>query len=71
MPNNPAWHHTGAWAKIMAACVLDAPYMMPESFLPDADCKQCKHKQDPQGGHCYVFLKRPGDKCGQFMRAEK
>ena len=51
----------------MAACVGDGPYMMPESFLPDADCEHCKHMQLPHdGGHCYMFEVRPGEKCGQF-----
>ena len=63
-------NYVGAWAKIMAACVLDDPYMMPPEFLPDADCENCKHKKDPRIGHCHMFLERPGDKCGQFRRVE-
>jgi hypothetical protein len=58
-----------AWAKIMAACVQDG--MMPPDFLPNADCENCEHKKDPRIGHCHMFLERPGDKCGQFRRAEK
>jgi hypothetical protein len=71
MNERTAWHHAGAWAKIMAACVLDSPYMMSPEFLPDADCENCEHKQYAQGGHCYVFLERPGDKCGQFKAREQ
>ena len=71
MPNNPAWHHTGEWADLMAAYTPGVPYLLPTEMLPDADCEHCKHKQDPQGGYCYMFMKRPGDKCGQFRRVEK
>ena len=61
--------YKGAWAKIMAACVLDGAYMMPSEFLPNADCEKCEHRQRPerrQDGHCYMFMEKPGDKCGQF-----
>ena len=59
--------YKGAWAIIMAACVGDGPYMMPADFLPLADCERCKYMRLPHdGGHCYMFVEKPGEKCGQF-----
>jgi hypothetical protein len=59
--------YKGSWAIIMAACVGDGPYMMPDAFLPDADCEHCKYMALPHdGGHCYMFERKPGEKCGQF-----
>jgi hypothetical protein len=64
-------NYMGAWAKIMAACVLDNPYMMPPAFLPNADCENCRHKLFAvKNSHCYMFVERPGDKCGQFRRVD-
>lgn len=34
--------------------------------LPDANCQQCKYRGAYEGGHCYMFQEKPGDKCGQF-----
>ena len=63
-------NYKGAWAQILAGCILDGPYMMPEWALPDADCEKCRHKQfATRGSHCYMFVERPGDKCGQFRGA--
>lgn len=31
------------------------------------NCKQCDHKKNPDGGHCYMFRVMPnGDYCAQF-----
>lgn len=38
--------------------------------LPIKDCGQCLYKQDPEGGHCYMFKHEPeGEFCGAFRRA--
>lgn len=59
--------HKGHWAKVLAACVGDNPYMMPDGFLPDADCEHCRYMALPHdGGHCYMFETKPGKKCGQY-----
>ncbi|MGR8980973.1 MAG: hypothetical protein ACU84H_12905, partial [Gammaproteobacteria bacterium] len=34
--------------------------------LPDADCPHCKYRGQYEGGHCYMFETKPGDKCAQF-----
>jgi hypothetical protein len=41
---------------------------MPDKFLPLKLCSECEHmKQNPDGGHCYMFEKEPeGNYCGQF-----
>lgn len=40
------------------------------SPLPVKECGQCLYKQDPQGGHCYMFKTEPeGEFCGAFRRA--
>ena len=55
------------FAKIISMMPGDCPYMMPEHLLPDADCDNCDFKQLPHpNAHCYMFEKKPGNKCGQF-----
>ena len=34
--------------------------------LPLADCKNCQHFAQKDGGHCYMFRESPGTHCGQF-----
>lgn len=29
------------------------------------NCATCDHKQNPDGGHCYMFRSAPNDACGQ------
>lgn len=38
----------------------------PRAMLPKADCPRCKYREPKQGGHCYMFREKPGDRCGQF-----
>jgi hypothetical protein len=41
-------------------------------LAPPADCERCKHrKPDNPGSHCYMFDKKPGDRCGQFRAEER
>jgi hypothetical protein len=64
-------NYRGAFAEIIAACVLDGRYMMSPEFLPDADCERCRFKPfASKGSHCYMFVEWPGDKCGQFRRRD-
>lgn len=35
------------------------------------NCKQCTHKQNPNGGHCYMFREQPsGTFCAQFNASD-
>lgn len=55
------------FAKIVAAGLPGVPYMMPESLLPRADCARCAYRLgDSAAAHCYMFVQRPGERCGQF-----
>jgi hypothetical protein len=37
--------------------------------LPLADCPNCRYSKLPSdGGHCYMFKDRPGERCGQFTK---
>lgn len=29
------------------------------------NCAACKHKQHPDGGHCYMFWAEPAEMCAQ------
>jgi len=31
------------------------------------DCQNCDHKQNPQGGHCYMFREEPITKCMKYI----
>lgn len=39
--------------------------------IPLADCDNCHYKSAGKyrDGHCYMFKKRPGERCGQFRSA--
>jgi hypothetical protein len=41
---------------------------MDTTFLPDADCENCKYGGEFEDQHCYMFEDKPGDKCGQFKK---
>jgi hypothetical protein len=48
-------------------------YNAPANMLmvPDANCSQCRYREDPYGsGNCYFFKVKPGAKCGQFKEGE-
>lgn len=35
--------------------------------LPMADCPNCLYSTLPnEGGHCYMFKEKPGERCGQM-----
>ena len=35
--------------------------------MPEQNCSKCEYKHMPNdGGFCYMFLKKPKGKCGQF-----
>lgn len=34
--------------------------------IPPSDCNNCRHKQHPQGGHCYMFRNKPEGNCAQY-----
>lgn len=34
--------------------------------IPPSDCSKCRHKQYPEGGHCYMFRNQPSGNCGQY-----
>lgn len=29
------------------------------------NCETCRHKQNPDGGHCYMFRDAPNERCMQ------
>ena len=66
-----SWKHTGEWAELLAVYTPGVPYILPYELLPDADCENCKHMNDAQDEHCYIFLERPGDKCAMFTKKEE
>ena len=35
------------------------------------NCEKCTHKQNPDGGHCYMFRTQPaGNYCAQFNASD-
>lgn len=62
------------FAKIISMCPNDIPYMVHENLLPDADCVNCEFMEmhnkfktpEESKQHCYMFMDKPGEKCGQF-----
>jgi predicted XRE-type DNA-binding protein len=43
----------------------------PVNHIPLKECDKCLYKQDPEGGHCYMFKNEPeGEFCGAFKRTE-
>ena len=63
--------HLGIVPDGFMAAVLLGPHLagvhLPEHLLPAADCGRCKHRHQPDGGHCYMFREKPGPRCGQFQ----
>ena len=37
---------------------------MAKPYNPN-NCATCKHKQNPDGGHCYMFRLEPTEPCAQ------
>lgn len=51
----------------LIALAVEAGVEFPTDHLPDADCANCEFTRLPHGdGHCYMFERSPGKKCGQF-----
>ena len=45
---------------------------VPLECLPLADCPNCAYSKLPNdGGHCYMFRDKPGERCGQFIKEIK
>lgn len=43
---------------------------IPARARTPVDCEACKHRQEPDGGHCYMFKEKPGPYCAQFKAAD-
>lgn len=39
--------------------------------IPPSDCENCRHKQHPDGGHCYMFRNKPEGNCAQYQPLKK
>ncbi len=54
--------------ELMVVLALAGFPPLADEHLPLADCARCKHSQQPDGGHCFMFKDAPGPRCGQFTR---
>ena len=39
--------------------------MKPNNLRHNNQCEACAHKQNPDGGHCYMFRSEPDEPCCQ------
>ena len=52
--------------------VLDGILGIERKLAQKANCEQCLYRKPDwrDGGHCYMFRERPGERCGQFRKVE-
>jgi hypothetical protein len=47
-------------------CTIADSYLAADKVMEEAECTKCQYKLNPDGGHCYMFKKRPKGHCGSF-----
>ncbi len=50
--------------RLLAAIGVPLLALPGDDFNPK-DCDGCEHKDEPDGGHCYMFKLPPLGRCGQ------
>ncbi len=64
--------HRMAGLAMLMAYAGGVPDEVQEAVLPLANCPKCKHRTSSTGSttssapHCYMFVEKPGERCGQF-----